>query len=82
VKVGQHRRHPSHVVGMSVRKRHHIQLVKSPRPQVGRHYIFPDIQFRVHPEWYTSSIHQERAALRRNQKDGIALANVNGGKLK
>jgi hypothetical protein len=36
----------------------------------------------VHPKRYTSDIHQEGAALRRKQKDGIALANVNGGEFK
>ncbi len=78
VKVGQHRRHASHVVGVSVRKRHDIELVNPSRPQVGRDHVFPDIQFRVHPERYSAGVHEQRAALRRNQKNRIALANVNG----
>src|ERR1700686_1265724 len=65
------------MVGVSMRKRHYVEFVKPPGPQVGRYYVFADIQFRMHPERYTSGIHEERAALRRNQKDRIALAHVN-----
>ena len=79
MKIGQHRRHASHVVGVSVGYRHDVELVKLPRPQVGRHHILSDIQFRVHPERYPAGIDQEGAALRRHQKDRIALAHVNGG---
>src|SRR5580704_8111853 len=79
MEIGQYRGHASHVVGVSVGQRHDVELMKTPRPQVGRDHILPDIQLRVHPGWYTASIDQKRAALRRNQKDRIALADVDGG---
>src|SRR3981081_3161178 len=78
MKVSEDGRHASHMIGVRMRQGHYVELVKSARPQVGRHYIFADIQLRMHPERYPSRIHQKRAALRRNQKDRIALANVNG----
>src|SRR5580692_11472328 len=79
MEIGHYRRHASHVVGVSVGERHDVELMKPSRPQVGRHYILPDIQLRVHPRRDTAGIDQERAALWRNQKDRIALADVDSG---
>ena len=76
MKIRQHRRHASHVISVSVRHRHHIELMKPSRPEVRRHDIFANIQFRMHPERYTAGIHQESVSLRRHQQDRIALTDV------
>src|SRR5262249_28175119 len=79
MKVGQDPGYAPHVAGMSVSTRQHVDRRKSGYQKVWRHYIFPDIQFRMHPEGNTAGIHQERATFGRNHKDGIALAYIDGG---
>src|SRR5208282_6400726 len=79
VEICNHRGHSSEVVGMRMRDYDHVQTIDASMPEIRRDHLFAEIKVGMHPLRKSSGINQQGATLGRDQQNGIALSDVDGG---
>ncbi len=81
LKVRDDAAHSAHVIAVRVRKRDRIQTANPARPQIRRDDLFANIEVGVRRARHAACIQQQRLALRRDQQQRVALADIDGGDL-
>jgi hypothetical protein len=62
-----------------MRKRYHVQAADRAAPEVGRYYIFTDIQLRLGSpaeRGDAAAIHQHQLAVGKYDENGVALSHI------
>jgi hypothetical protein len=67
------------VVGVRVRDGDGVETMNATRPEIRRDDLFTDVEVGMHPEGKASGVDEERVAVRRNDVEGVALSDVDGG---
>src|ERR1039458_4719422 len=81
MEIRNDRRHASEMVGVRVSDYHGVEAIDAAIPQIRRDDLFSDVEVGVHPLRQAAGINQHRAALRRDEQNGVALPDVDGGHL-
>ena len=77
--VGNDGGHSTHVVGVRVRDGDGVETMDATRPEIGRDDLLANVEVGMHPEGKASGVDEERVAVRRNDEEGVALSDVDGG---
>src|SRR5580658_2493677 len=69
-------RHSAQMIGVRMRDHNCVEPIKAATPKIRRDDLLADVEVGVHPLRQAARIDQQCSAVRSNQEDRIALANI------